>query len=192
MREADPDAELVAALRSGETDAARRLYDAYGVPLHGFVLRLTGDHELASEIVQDVMVRAWRAAPRFDPDRGVLRSWLYEIARNAVADAGRSRRRRPLVAVSLSEEPEATAGDAPSAEDEVDRHLRGWLIETALDRIPADHRAVLELVYLRHRTVAEAAAVLGIAEGTVKSRCFYALQNLRSAFHELGVIRGDL
>ena len=70
--------------------------------------------------------------------------------------------------------------------------FRNWLIAEALDRLPADHRAVVELVYFQQMKVAEAAVGLGIAEGTVKSRCFYALKNLRTGLNELGVINGDL
>src|SRR4051812_13980422 len=63
----DPDDPLAAALRSGTPQAARQLYDAYARPLHRFVHRRTGDAELAQDMVQDVMVRVWQAAPRFDP-----------------------------------------------------------------------------------------------------------------------------
>lgn len=186
------DAALLAALRGARPEAARLLFDAYGGGVYAFARNRTGDPDLASEIVQDVMTRVWRAAPRFDASRGSFRAWVFQIARNAVADASRRDRRRPHVVESLSGDAGDRLATEEGGDDAVDGFVRGWLVAAALERLPAEHRAVLELVYLEQLLVAEAAERLGIPEGTVKSRCFYALRNLRSAFDELGVIRGDL
>ena len=181
------DDDLLTALRSGEPDAARALYDAYGGGVYAFALRRTGDRDLSREIVQDVMMNVWRAAPRFDASRGSVRSWVFQVARNAVIDSGRRRRVRPgLVAVA------PVADEPASAADDIEQMFRSWLITAALERLPTDHRAVLTLVYFEQRKVAEAAAILGVPEGTVKSRCYYALKNLRSSLDELGVIDGEL
>lgn len=177
---------MLAELRSGSPDAVRSLYAEYGPGLYGFVFRRTGDAELSREIVQDVMTSVWRSAPRFDPGRGSFRSWIFEIARNAVTDAGRRAAARPRAVTPIVPETAADVGD------EVESLLRTSLIRTALARLPADHRDVLDLVYFRQLTVTEAAAELRIPEGTVKSRCFYAMKNLRIAFRELGVVSGDL
>ncbi|HEY6794667.1 MAG TPA: sigma-70 family RNA polymerase sigma factor [Kineosporiaceae bacterium] len=197
---ADPDAALAAALRSGTPQAARQLYEAYAQPLHRFVHRQTGDPELAQDVVQDVMVRVWQAAPRFDPDLGTFRAWVFRIARNVLTDEARRAGRRPRVVAPLEwhdrEDGQVSAVTLASvgdpAGDEVEAFLRSWVIQNALDRLPAEHRTVVELVHLRQLTVAQAAERLGIPEGTVKSRCFYALQNLRTAFQELGVVQHDL
>ena len=180
------DDTLLAGLRAGRADAARALYDAYGAGVYAFARRRTGDAQLSSEIVQDVMTKVWRAAPRFDLGRGTLRSWVFQIARNTTIDAARRRRVRPGLLTATA--PPEAASDI----DDIEVLFRNWLIAEALSRLAPDHRAVLELVYVRQMKVAEAAAALGVPEGTVKSRCFYALKNLRSAFDELGVIDGDL
>ncbi|MFN0282894.1 MAG: sigma-70 family RNA polymerase sigma factor [Kineosporiaceae bacterium] len=164
----------------------RALYAGYGPGIFGFVYRRTGDAELSREIVQDVMTNVWPSAPRFDSSRGSFRSWVFEIARNATTDAGRRSLSRPRLVTEL---PPDLAG---SVADDVDAFLRESLIRTALDRLPTDHHRVVDLVYFRQLTVAEAAAELRVPEGTVKSRCFYALKNLRNAFRELGVVSGDL
>ena len=181
------DETLLAGLRAGRPDAARALYASYGAGVYAFAHRRTSDPDLSREIVQDVMLSVWRAAPRFDDDRGNLRSWVFQIARNATIDAGRRRRSRPsLVAFG------AVAEQCASAPDDIDRLFRNWMIMSAMDRLPEEHRAVMELVYLQQRKVAEAAVILGVPEGTIKSRCFYALKNLRSSFDEMGVISSDL
>lgn len=181
------DDDLLLGLRAGRPDAARALYDAYGAGVYAFAVRRTGDRDLSREIVQDVMMNVWRAAPAFDAGRGSVRSWVFQIARNAVIDAGRRRRVRPglLTAVREDDEPARVT-------DDIEQMFRSWLIAAALERLPADHRAVLELVYFQQCKVAEAAVILGVPEGTVKSRCYYALRNLRSSFDELGVIDGEL
>ena len=180
------DDTILAELRTGSPDAVRALYAGYGPGIFGFVFRRTGDAELSREIVQDVMTSVWRSAPRFDAGRGSFRSWIFEIARNATVDAGRRAAARPRTVAEITPD----LGAAVS--DEVESFLRQSLVRTALERLPEDHRRVVDLVYFRQLTVAEAAAELRIPEGTVKSRCFYAMKNLRNAFRELGVVNGDL
>ncbi len=82
---------------SGE-EGARALYRAYGDELYGFALRRLNDPALAEEVVQDVILRAWRHADRFDPQRASERTWLFEIARNLTTDAFRRRSVRPVSA----------------------------------------------------------------------------------------------
>jgi RNA polymerase sigma-70 factor (ECF subfamily) len=180
------DVELLAGICAGQPGAARALYDEFGPAVYSFARRRTGDSELAREIVQDVMLKAWRGAARFDHERGSFRSWVFQIARNATIDAGRRRDARPRL---LHRAPEHEPIDAS---DRIETMFRSWLVRAALDRLPPDHRAVVDLVYFQQFKLAEVAAMLGIAEGTVKSRCFYAMRNLRSSFEEMGVMNDDV
>lgn len=182
------DRALLAELRARRPEAARALYEQYGPGLYAFACRRSGDAQLSREIVQDVMLSVWSAAPRFDESRGSLRSWVFQIARNATIDASRRRNSRP----GLLHDVARADADRRDPADDIEVMFRNWLIAEALERLPADHRAVVELVYFQQLKVSEAAAALGIPEGTVKSRCFYALQNLRTGLSELGVINGDL
>ena len=76
-----------------------------------------------------------------------------------------------------------------AAPDQMDAALQGWLVADALERLTLEHRVVIEALYYQGRSVASAARALGLPEGTVKSRSFYAVRALRSIFEELGVVR---
>lgn len=162
-------------------DSLRVLYDEHAPVLLAYALRLTdGDRSRAEDIVQETLLRAWRNLDRLDEDARPVRPWLFTVAQHLAIDAYRARRARP---------PEV--GDAAlSAVPELDRvegTLDRIIIADALNALSPDHRAVIVETYYRGRTVAEAAGVLGVPPGTVKSRCYYALQALKLALAERGV-----
>jgi len=160
----------------------RALYEQLGGPLHGYALKLTGDPGRAEEIVQETLVRAWRRADLLDTEPAALRAWLFTVARNLVTDQWRAARARPrTVADDAYLEAVAAPGD-----DALDQAVQRWTVAAALDRLTPEHRAVLVETYYEGRSVAEAAARLGIPQGTVKSRTYYALRALRLALEELG------
>ena len=159
----------------------QQLHDEHAFALWGYCLRLTGnDRARAEDVVQETMLRAWRSLPRLDAMPGSVRPWLFKVARNIVIDEWRTKRARSEVAVA--EVPEG-AGE-PDRTDEV---LLSWVVAEALTRLSPEHRAVLLECYYRGLPVAEAAARLGVPEGTVKSRTHYALRALRLALEEMGV-----
>ena len=164
---------------SGE-EGARALYRAYGDELYGFALRRLNDPALAEEVVQDVILRAWRHADRFDPQRASERTWLFEIARNLTTDAFRRRSVRPVSA----------NGEAAEREEPLDAYAQTvdrWQIETAIAALRPEHREVIQLVHFEGLSLEAAGARAGIPIGTVKSRCFYALRSLREILVEAGV-----
>ena len=156
-------------------------YRAHGPELYRAAVRSLSDGPLAEEAVQEVFVRAWRAADRYDPLLASLRTWLFAILRNVVVDMARARAVRPQLAS------EALADrDAASGIDEFDRALASWQVEEALLRVSDEHRVALVEVHVRGRPYGDVAADLGVPVGTLKSRVYYGLKALRLALEELG------
>jgi RNA polymerase sigma-70 factor (ECF subfamily) len=176
-----PELKLMRALALDRDDrAARELYRAYSDELYGFALRRLRDRGGAEEVVQDVFTQAWRHAADFDPGRGSVRTWLYGIARNAIVDHERKRTRRPPIGSGDAAEQAATG-------EPIEQAVLRWQVELALSRLRPEHREIVGLAHLQGLSIREIAARLGLAEGTVKSRTYYALQSLRLALEELGV-----
>ena len=161
-------------------DALRAAYDAHGAELHRFARRSLGDAGLAEDAVQEAFLRAWRASPSYDPARASQRTWLFAILRNVVIDLARARRVRPPLAG------EADGAAEQVVEDELDRAVASWQVETALAELDDDHRRVLVEIHWRGRPYDEVARELGIPAGTVKSRVYYGLRALRSTLEAQG------
>ena len=165
-----------------ESDTLRELHDAHAAALLAFATRLcAGDRGRAQDVVQETLLRAWQNPAALDPARGPARAWLFTVARNVAIDSHRARASRP-----------AEVGDAPLATmpaggDDIDRALDSWLIADALGTLTPAHREVLLETFYQGRSVAQAALVLGVPPGTVKSRAYYALRALRTALAERGV-----
>jgi RNA polymerase sigma-70 factor (ECF subfamily) len=163
-----------------QTELMQALHDEHGAALWRYCLRLThGDRAHAEDIVQETLLRAWRNPRVLDQSQGSARGWLFTVARHLVIDEWRSGRSR--VELPAAEPPEVPEGD------HTDQLLQSWLVADALAQLTPEHRAVLLECYYRGRSVAEAARILEVPEGTVKSRTHYALRALRLALQEMGV-----
>jgi RNA polymerase sigma-70 factor (ECF subfamily) len=166
-----------------DTELLRALQAEHGAALLEHAMRLTdGDRQRAEDLVQETFLRAWQHPDKLDPARGSVRGWLFTTARHLAIDAWRRRSAR-VAEVFTTTPPEV------AAVDETDRAVESWLVAEALRRLSFAHREVLIECFYRGRSVAEAAARLGVPPGTVKSRTYYALRQLRLALEELGVTR---
>lgn len=165
-----------------EQDALlRTLADEHGPDLFRFAMRQTRDRELAEDIVQETLARAWKHPARIAAGRDAARAWLFTVARNLVIDDARSARKRRELGVE--EVPERAVGDG------VDAVLDRMMVLDALGSLSRDHRVVIVEAHYLGRSVREIAEQEGIAEGTVKSRLHYGMRALRLALQERGVTR---
>jgi RNA polymerase sigma-70 factor (ECF subfamily) len=166
---------------SSQEAALRTLHDRHGGELRRFALRLTHDGQLAEDVVQEVLLRAWKDPGLVDRDEAAARAWLFTVCRNVVIDRWRrASARREVITEEMPERSETDATDAV---------LDRWLIAEAFSTLSPEHRAVLAAAYFEGRSVADIAAQLEIAVGTVKSRLHYGLRALRLTLQEKGVTR---
>jgi RNA polymerase sigma-70 factor (ECF subfamily) len=167
------DRALIAAHVAGDPEAFGVLFARHRQRLWAVALRTTGDREEAADALQDAMVSAFRRAEGYRQEAAVT-TWLHRIVVNACLD--RLRRRTVRRADALPEE-DHTTPDALRAPPEASPERRAELTErrdrvlAALAALPPDQRAALVLVDLHGHSVDEAAAVLEVPPGTVKSRC---------------------
>lgn len=154
------DAELMARHVAGDPEAFGELFRRHRNRMWHVAVGVCGDREVASDAVQEAFVSAFRRAGSYRGDAAVT-TWLHRVVVNACLD--QLRRARPTS--ELPEEQLAARGDGPGAvEDAV-------VVHAALRRLPEGQRLALVLVDMHGMPVAEAARVLDVAEGTVKSRC---------------------
>jgi RNA polymerase sigma-70 factor, ECF subfamily len=165
---------------SGCDDRAGAWLAPYKKPLVGFVLPIVnGDLQAAEDVVQETMMRGWQHAGELSPEHAG--SWLRQVARNiAISTYHRRRRARPAE-VPLDERTVPVTGDG------LDGMVDVWLFASAVNSLSPGHRRVIVELFYRQRSVAEVAGLLGIPEGTVRSRCFYGLRALRRILEEQGI-----
>ncbi|MGW6458475.1 RNA polymerase sigma factor [Streptomyces sp. NPDC055078] len=172
------DAALLRAIGGGDADALAALYDRHAGWLHIRLSRRCPDPETVREVLQDTFVTVWRSA---GSHRGAeAGGWLWMIAARRLVDAQRVRSRQTR-AVPEPAAPQA----APSAEENVLAGLEYGDVGAALDRISPELRDVLRATVVDGLTTRETARLLGIPEGTVKTRALRARRELRTALAQL-------
>lgn len=149
------DADLMAAVAEGDRDALAALYNRHAPMVMARLHRRCADRDIVDTAVQDTFVSAWRSAAQYRADRGEVGAWLWSIAVRRLIDQLRKRRTHAPLAVLPEPEPLPPPGTPAYS---------------LLSTLPAELHPVVEAVYLDGLTTAEAAVLLGIPQGTVKSR----------------------
>ncbi|QBJ96506.1 RNA polymerase sigma factor SigM [Rhodococcus sp. ABRD24] len=168
------DAELLAAHASGDEGAFAELLSRHYDHLWHVARRTSYTVDDAADALQEALLSAHRTAGSFRADAAV-RSWLHTIVVNACLDRIRRNRVRPTVSLSADE-----TEDPREDRDHIAERELSLLVDGALMRLSAEQRAAIVAVDLEGYSVAEAAARLGVPEGTVKSRCARARVKLAS------------
>ena len=185
------DEDLIQQMAQRHPEALAGLYERYKRLIYSFVVHILKDTASAEEVTQDVFLRAWDAAHKFQGGRGKVSSWLLAIAHNRAIDELRSRRARgaqvttsyDLATPGDLEHAFSTRGDASAGDDPEQAALDGMQrvrILAALDLLPTAQRQVISLAYYGGYTHREIAERLDEPLGTVKTRLRLGLHKLRA------------
>ncbi len=179
---------LISDARQGDQDAFNTLVLRYQDRIYNLAARILGDDDLAQDITQNTFLTAYLNLSRFR--NGSFRSWLYRIATNACYDEFRRHKRYPvqsLEAENIEESRLSPFSDVTAAsvlpEIEHDRRELEQMIQNALDKLDPDQRTVVVLVDQQELDYQEAAQVLGVPIGTIKSRLARARLRLRQLLY---------
>jgi RNA polymerase sigma-70 factor, ECF subfamily len=171
------DERLLERIADGDHDAFEILYRRYARPVLALAQRRLGDAGRAEEALQEAFVSVWRSASTFRPERGTATTWLYTVARNAIADRGRRRQEPPA---EPSDQPSMEAGPDERAE----REWLRWRVHSALERLSESERELIVLAYWGGLSQSEIADRLDAPLGTVKTRTRTALSRLATLLDE--------
>jgi RNA polymerase sigma-70 factor, ECF subfamily len=174
----ESDAALIEKMVQRDETALEALYDRYAVMLTSVLTRILRDSQAAEEILQDIFYQLWRTASQFDASRGSLPGWLLVIARNRAIS--RLRHRNPAAGDELVE---STLPAPFNLESAISQQQLLGRIRGALEDLPQEQRAAVELAYFEGLTHSEIAQRTGDPLGTVKTRLRSALETLKRALH---------
>jgi RNA polymerase sigma-70 factor, ECF subfamily len=175
------DEELLSAVGGGDDRALAELYDRFGRIAYGLAFRVLRDKALAEDAVQEAFLAVWRTADAYRRERAKPATWILTLVHRRAVDLVRREDRRRGEPLEESAEAEATG---PTVPEEADLRERRAAVQTALRRLPDDQRQALELAYYGGYTQSELAERLGVPLGTVKSRMFTGLKQLRNLLAE--------
>jgi RNA polymerase sigma-70 factor, ECF subfamily len=185
MSDAEADAQAVARVRAGDSEAFRGLLERHGRAVFRLAFRMSGNEHDAEEVVQETFLRAYRRLGDFE-ERAQFGSWLHRIAANCAYDLLRGRSRRSARFSPLDAEGEPP--DAVAADPGADRLLAGGevrqRVKVAMARMSELERSAFTLRHLEGLTTAEIADALGLPAEAAKQSVFRAVRKVREALAE--------
>ncbi|MCY9661826.1 RNA polymerase sigma factor [Paenibacillus chondroitinus] len=180
------DQELMMLIVNKDADALKFLYDKYEKPIYAFAYRIVQDAMMAEEVVQELFLRIWKAAERYDAAHGKLTSWMFALTRNIAIDLLRKKQNRTIVQTMEAEQLNQIPDSGKSTEEVALEGWRGREIREALHELNPDQKQVVDLIYYQGYTQQEVSDQQAIPLGTVKSRVRLALKQLRGRLAGVG------
>lgn len=159
----------------GDEGAFERLFRCYAPRIFRFALSYLNDRSHAEEVVQETMIAVWKSAKSYK-EQSQVSSWILGIARNKALDRARARQREPEL---LQERLDRRMSMRATPEQIVRRETQVERVRAALDRLSPEHREVIMLAFYNDLSYSEIAQILNCPEGTVKSRVYYAKEQLK-------------
>lgn len=162
------DQQLWEGIRRKDASALDTLYRSYGAELQGFLKQFLGNRQAAEDVTQETFASIWQHPNGFAPERGTLRSYVFGVGRKRAVEWWRKQKPQSH---SATESVQGCKAETQS------------LIGNAFGKLPAEQRTILWLREVEGQSYAELAQILGIPEGTVRSRLFAARKALRQIWH---------
>jgi len=180
----ESDASFLLLIAQGDRRAMHLLFARHRTRVYRYALRLTKDDAVAQDLVSEVFLAVWRQSARFE-GRSQVSTWLLAIAGNLAATA---LKRRPLESLDqgvadsvpdIADDPEAAAAKLQEKS----------ILASCVRRLSPPHREIIDLIYYRDKSVTEVAELIGVPRSTVKTRMFYARNEIAGILKECGVDR---
>lgn len=176
--------ELLRNVSKKDEDAFKELYELTHKRVFQYLYRLAGNKEMAEDIMIDTYTEVWKSARKFRGHSKVL-TWITGIARNlAMNEFRRSKMKEDELDEDLAYTPDQLSGYEQTEISQI--------LKEALNRLPVNHREILDLVFLQEMKYEDISQIINIPVSTVKTRVFYAKEKLRDILTEMGVKRDDV
>ena len=184
-----PDDELVARTQAGDARAFDQLVVRFSPRLYGLVYNMTSNHEDPNDLLQEIFAKAYRSIKGFQ-GKSSFYTWMHSIAVNMTINFLKKRNRRQHPSLNdpdsrIENDPDfiaATSKDDPTKEVSV--HELQKKLNAAMQKLSHEHRIVVTMFDIQGMPHAEISKILGVSEGTVRSRLFYAHRQLQNFLHE--------
>lgn len=176
------DAMLLKGVAEGDKAAMHIIFARHRRRVLGAILRMVRNPGIAEDIANQVFLDVWRTANKFEY-RARVSTWLLSIARFKALNSLRERVHENIEQVDVLGI--ADAGDTPDAA--LDRKETTGILDACLQQLSPDHRQIIDLFYYRENSVAEVSEIVGIPQATVKSRLFYARNQLTKILVNAGL-----
>jgi RNA polymerase sigma-70 factor (ECF subfamily) len=183
---AAPDEDLIKRIARGDSLAMKSFYARHNVRLYRFLVRLTRREATAEELMNEVFLEIWRKADGYE-GRSAVTTWMLSIAHHKAIS---QMRKRSEEALDEDDNGSEMADEDDDPEVKLQKRNKATVMRACMEKLTAEHRTILDLVYYHDKSVAEASEVLGIPENTVKTRMFYARKRLAELMREAGLDRG--
>lgn len=181
----ETDGDLIERIKAGDQLALKTLYARHHVKIFRFAMRILRSESSAEDVVSEVFLDVWRRAANFE-GRSEASTFLLSVARNKAYSQLRKRREDELD----DEQAGQIEDSADTPEAALQKKNKGEMLRACLSRLSPEHREVMDLVYYHDKSVEEVAEIVGIPEGTVKTRMFHARKKLAEMAKAAGIDRG--
>lgn len=173
---------------AGDAAAFEYLVLQYQPQIYRLAFRMTNHPEDAADLTQEVFLKAWNHLDKFE-FKSAFSTWLYRLASNLCIDALRSSRRRQNLPLTFEDEEGEeqrieVADPAPLPEDRIIASEDQQRLSAAMEALEPEHRQILTLRVVNDMSYADIAEILGVKEGTVKSRLARAREKLRKNYYK--------